>query len=150
MSNPTSQAECTAEAAYRATGGRVVFASGSPFAPLEWAGRRQVIAQANNAYVFPGVGLGVMAGGLRRVTDEMFLAAADALAGLLTPAELASGAVYPGITRLREVAVVVAEAVLRAGAPAGPAAGSGAEPAASIRAALYQPEYPARLPAEAP
>jgi malate dehydrogenase (oxaloacetate-decarboxylating)(NADP+) len=150
MSNPTSQAECTAEAAYRATGGRVIFASGSPFAAVDWAGRRHVVAQANNAYVFPGVGLGVMVGGLRRVTDEMFLAAADALAGLLTPAELASGAVYPGITRLREVSVVVAEAVVRAGMPAGPAATPGAELAASIRAALYQPKYPMRLPTVAP
>jgi malate dehydrogenase (oxaloacetate-decarboxylating)(NADP+) len=149
MSNPTTQAECTAEVAFRATGGRVVFASGSPFAAVEWAGRRHVIAQANNAYVFPGVGLGVMAGSLRRVTDEMFLAAADALARLLTPAELASGAIYPGITRLREVSVVVAEAVVRAGMPAGEVATPGVELAATIRAGQYQPKYPIRHAAEA-
>jgi malate dehydrogenase (oxaloacetate-decarboxylating)(NADP+) len=144
MSNPTSQAECTAEAAYRVTGGRAVFASGSPFAPVEWAGRRNIIGQANNAYIFPGVGLGVLVGGLRRVTDGMFLAAADALAGMLTPAELADGAVYPGITRLREVSVVVAEAVALAGLPAGTGP-TLEELAAAIRMAEYRPRYPSRL-----
>jgi malate dehydrogenase (oxaloacetate-decarboxylating)(NADP+) len=148
MSNPTSQAECTAEAAYRVTGGRAVFASGSPFAPVGWAGRRHVIGQANNAYIFPGVGLGVLVAGLRRVTDAMFLAAADALAGMLTAAELAGGAVYPEITRLREVSVVVAEAVARAGMASAPVAIPEPELAAAIRGALYQPKYPSR-PGEA-
>ncbi|HET9038996.1 MAG TPA: malic enzyme-like NAD(P)-binding protein, partial [Gemmatimonadales bacterium] len=100
--------------------------------------------QANNAYIFPGVGLGVLVGGLRRVTDGMFLAAADALAGMLTPAELADGAVYPGITRLREVSVVVAEAVALAGLPAGTGP-TLEELAAAIRTAEYRPRYPSRL-----
>ena len=83
------------------------------------------------------------------MTEEMFLAAADALAQLLTPAELATGAVYPGITRLREVSVVVAEAVVRAGMPGGRAATPGAELAATIRAGQYQARYPVRPSAEA-
>ncbi|MGE5232017.1 MAG: NAD-dependent malic enzyme, partial [Deltaproteobacteria bacterium] len=146
MSNPTAQAECTAEAAYRATGGRVVFASGSPFADVEWEGRHHHVAQANNAYVFPGVGLGVVTCRLRRVTDSMFLAAADALATAASPAELEDGAVYPAISRLREVSLQVAEAVARVGfaeelAPA-------PEPAnlrEHLRAAVYEPAYPSYL-----
>jgi malate dehydrogenase (oxaloacetate-decarboxylating)(NADP+) len=115
MSNPTALAECTAVQAYRATGGRVVFASGSPFESVEWAGGRRDVAQANNAYVFPGIGLGIVACRLRRITDSMFLAAADALAGATTSAELEGGAVYPAISRLREVSLQVAEAVARVG-----------------------------------
>ena len=83
------------------------------------------------------------------MTEEMFLAAADALARLLTPAELATGAVYPGITRLREASVVVAEAVVRAGPPAGEAATPGADLAATIRAWQYQPRYPVGPPVDA-
>ena len=143
MSNPTAQAECTAEAAYRATGGQVVFASGSPFADVEWEGRRHRIAQANNAYVFPGVGLGVVTCRLRRVTDSMFLAAADALAAAASSAELEDGAVYPAISRLREVSLQVAEAVARVGFAEGLA--TGPEPAdlgQHLRAAVYEPAYP--------
>ncbi len=143
MSNPTSKAECTAAQAYRATGGRVVIASGSPFADVEWAGRRHTIAQANNAYVFPGLGLGIVACGLRRVTDGMFLAAADALAAATAPAELEGGAVYPAISRMREVSLQVAEAVARQGYEEGVTEVS--DPSRGrelIRAALYEPAYP--------
>ena len=140
MSNPTSQAECTAGEAYDATGGTVVFASGSPFEPVEWAGRRYVVGQANNAYVFPGIGLGVVAGGIRRVTDGMFLAAADALAGTTSTAELAEGSVYPAITRMRDVSVRVAEAaIVAAGGPAD--RGHPGPLLESLRQALYEPEY---------
>ena len=89
MSNPTICAECTAQAAYRATDGRVIYASGSPTTPADWRGRPRVVGQANNAYIFPGVGLGVVAARLPRLNDSMFLAAAEALAGLpLTPSRL--------------------------------------------------------------
>jgi len=144
MSNPTSQAECTAEQAYRATRGRAVFASGSPFGAVEWDGQRRAVSQANNAYVFPGLGLGVVACRIRRVTDAMFLAAADALAAATTQAELEQGAVYPGISRMPEVSVRVAEAVARTGYGEGLAAVP--EPAdlrSYLRAALYEPTYPA-------
>jgi len=144
MSNPTAQAECTAAEAYGATGGRVVFASGSPFGSVEWEGRWYDVAQANNAYVFPGVGLGVVTCGIRRVTDAMFLAAADTLAAAATPAELDGGAVYPAISRLREVSLLVAEAVARVGFREG--LSPEPEPAnlrARLRSAVYEPAYPA-------
>jgi malate dehydrogenase (oxaloacetate-decarboxylating)(NADP+) len=147
MSNPTAQAECTAEAAYRVTEGRVIFASGSPFAALEWQGRRQVVGQANNAYIFPGVGLGAVAGRLPRITDGMFLAAAEALAGAVGPAELGQGAVYPGIARLREVAVLVAHAVVGAGRAEGLTGISEAALEEAIRGTVYQPAYPAQAEA---
>ena len=145
MSNPTSQAECTADQAYAATGGRVVFASGSPFGAVDWAGQRYPVAQANNAYIFPGLGLGIVVCRIRRVTDAMFLAAADALAAATTPAELERGAVYPAISRMRDVSVQVAEAVARTGYHEGLAVVP--EPASLreyIRSALYEPIYPAR------
>lgn len=142
MSNPTSCAECAAEEAYRATGGRVIYASGSPAAPLEWGGKPRVVGQANNAYIFPGVGLGVVAAGLPRISDAMFLAAAEALAGCVLPAELDRGSIYPAIDRLREVAVIVAEAVVGAARGELQDVMSAQELSQAIREQLYQPSYP--------
>jgi malate dehydrogenase (oxaloacetate-decarboxylating)(NADP+) len=91
LSNPTSKSECTANEAYEHTGGRALFACGSPFDPVRIGGRTFVPRQGNNSYVFPGVGLGVIACGARRVKENMFLAAAETLAALVTENDLAQG-----------------------------------------------------------
>jgi malate dehydrogenase (oxaloacetate-decarboxylating)(NADP+) len=111
LSNPTSKAECTAEQAYTWSEGRAIFASGSPFAPVTLNGVTHVPGQGNNSYIFPGVGLGVIATESTRVTDEMFLVAARTLASLVTEGDLAIGRVYPDLKRIREVSKAIAIAV---------------------------------------
>jgi malate dehydrogenase (oxaloacetate-decarboxylating)(NADP+) len=113
LSNPTANAECTAEAAYEHTDGRAIFATGSPFAPVTVHARPRVTGQANNAFIFPGVGLGVIASGARHVTDRMFIAAAETLAAQVKPQELAAGAIFPSAARLHEIAVPIAAAVAK-------------------------------------
>ncbi len=111
LSNPTSKAECTAEQAYVWSRGRAIFASGSPFQPVEYNGRRYVPGQGNNIYIFPGVGLGALSCEASEVTDGMFLAAAETLARLVEPADLALGRVYPALSKIREVSLEIAAAV---------------------------------------
>jgi malate dehydrogenase (oxaloacetate-decarboxylating)(NADP+) len=111
LSNPTSKSECTAEQAYRATGGRAVFASGSPFPPITYEGHRYVPAQGNNAYIFPGLGLGVMVAKARRVTDAMFQSAARALADSVSEDSLSQGQLYPPLRDIRAVSERIAAAV---------------------------------------
>jgi malic enzyme len=113
LSNPTSKSECTAAEAIRWSDGRAIVATGSPFDPVVHLGRKHRIGQGNNAFVFPGVGLGLWVGGARRVTDVMFLDAARALAELVSPADLDQGAVYPELKRIRECSHAVACAVIR-------------------------------------
>ena len=113
LSNPTSKAECTAEQAYEWSDGRAIFASGSPFAPVDVGRETRVPGQANNAYVFPGIGLGLIASRARHVTDDVFLAAAETLAETTTPADLETGRVFPPLERIREISARVASVVAR-------------------------------------
>jgi len=111
LSNPTSKSECTAEDAYRWSGGRAIYASGSPFPPCHLDGKTFVPGQGNNSYIFPGVGLGVVACQARLVTDRMFAAAARTLASLVLPSDLELGRIYPSLTRIREVSAHIGAAV---------------------------------------
>ena len=113
LSNPTSKSECTAEQAIRWSDGRAIVATGGPSDPVVHLGRTHRVGQGNNAFVFPGVGLGLWAGGVRRVTDAMFLDAARILADMVSPADLDQGAVYPELTRIRDCSHAVGCAVIR-------------------------------------
>jgi len=110
-SNPTSRSECTAEEAFRWSNGRAIFASGSPFPPVEIAGRRFVPGQGNNVYIFPAMGMAVFATEASRVTDEMFIVAAKALAAQVTEENLAIGLIYPPQSRILEASLRVAEQI---------------------------------------
>ena len=111
LSNPTANSECTAVQAYTWSDGRAIFASGSPFDEVELNGQRYVPGQGNNSYIFPGVGLGVMAVEAKQVTDEMFQVAAKTLADLVLEEDLEVGLIYPALTRIREVSAAIAVSV---------------------------------------
>ena len=108
LSNPTSRAECSAAQAYEWSEGRAIFASGSPFPPVSYGGRLLRPGQGNNSYIFPGVGLGVVACQARMIPDELFIEAARELADQASPGDLAQGALYPSLTRIREVSLDIA------------------------------------------
>ena len=142
LSNPTSRAECTSVEAITLSGGRAIFASGSPMPSVEHEGRTIVPGQGNNVYIFPGVGLGILAFQSKHVTDSMFLAAARTLASLVTDEELAEGRIYPNLQRIREVSLAIAVAVAHESFSAGLAQ----EPKpddieAAIRKRMFRPEY---------
>jgi malate dehydrogenase (oxaloacetate-decarboxylating) len=141
MSNPTSLSEAVPADLIRWTEGRALVATGSPFPPVDYRGTRYVIGQANNALVFPGLGLGVIAARATRVTDAMLAAAAHAVSDLVDTS--APGApLLPRVEALRETSVAVAAAVAQAAAADGVAGTrlSGDVPAA-VRALMWEPEY---------
>jgi malic enzyme len=113
LSNPTANAEATPAEVYAWSGGRAIVATGSPFAPVPVSGGHREVGQANNVFVFPGVGLGSIVAGAREVTDGMFLAAATTLAGMISVERVRVGAIYPRLADLREISRAIAVAVAR-------------------------------------
>src|SRR5271170_8145800 len=124
LSNPTSRSEATAEQIVAWTDGRALIGTGSPFAPVEWKGRTIPINQTNNSYIFPGMGLGILAAGARRVTDAMFMVAAKVVAGLSPTVRDKQGRLLPPVSDMRAVARAVAGAVARQAQSDGVAAAS--------------------------
>jgi malate dehydrogenase (oxaloacetate-decarboxylating)(NADP+) len=142
LSNPTSQAECTAEQAYQGTGGRALFACGSPFDPVRINGKTYVPRQGNNSYIFPGVGLGAIACGATRITDDMFMIAAHTLAHLVTESDLAQGSLYPALPRIREVSAHIGAAIADHAYRHGLASKlAPADTLQYVESQMYQPHY---------
>jgi malate dehydrogenase (oxaloacetate-decarboxylating)(NADP+) len=112
-SNPTSRSECTAEEAYRWSNGQAIFASGSPFPPVEFAGQTLVPGQGNNVYIFPAMGMAVYATESSRVTEEMFIVAAKAVAEQVGEDSLATGLIYPPQSKIFEASLHVATAIAK-------------------------------------
>jgi malate dehydrogenase (oxaloacetate-decarboxylating) len=140
MSNPTSLAEAAPADVIRWTRGRALLATGSPFEPVTYEGTRYVIGQANNALIFPGLGLGVIAARASRVTDGMLAAAAHAVANLVDTSA-AGSELLPLVARLRETSVAVAEAVAVAAAEEGVSAEPDENLRDRVKALMWQPVY---------
>jgi malate dehydrogenase (oxaloacetate-decarboxylating)(NADP+) len=145
-SNPTSHSECTAEEAYRWSEGRAVFASGSPFPPVRFGDRTLVPGQGNNVYIFPAIGMAVYATRAKLITDEMFIAAARAVAEQVTKAELDVGLIYPPQSEILKTelhaAQRVAEVIFTRGLARVP---KPSDIGAFIQSKTYKPEYPALI-----
>ena len=142
LSNPTSKAECSAEEAYLHTGGRALFACGSPYDPVTMNGKTFVPRQGNNSYIFPGIGLGAIASGTKLVTDEMFMAAARTLAEMVSETDLKQGSLYPALPQIRAVSARIAAAVAAVAYQRGLASGPAPNDlAALVQSQMYDPRY---------
>lgn len=144
LSNPTSLSEARPEDVVRWTDGRALVATGSPFDPVTHAGREHRFAQANNIYVFPGVGLGALVARATVVTDSMFTVAAQELAARVSPAELATGSLFPSLTDLRPITARIAAAVVREARSLGVARADFGDDAieGEIERTMWYPAYP--------
>ncbi|MGB5263848.1 MAG: malic enzyme-like NAD(P)-binding protein, partial [Lutimonas sp.] len=141
-SNPTSHSECTAEEAYQYSKGRAIFASGSPFAPVTYKGKKFTPGQGNNVFIFPALGLAVFATEAKRVTDDMLITASEAVSEQVTKKDFDNGLIYPSVNKIAEVsfkvAVIIAEHIFDSGL-------AGVEKpkdlAKFIKSKMYQPRY---------
>ena len=142
LSNPTSRAECTAEQAYEWGKGKTIFTSGSPFDAVQYEGKELRPGQGNNAYIFPGIGLGATACKATTITDEMFIASAKALAGFVSEEDLQSATLYPPLPKIREVSLEIAVNVANKAYEQGVARlEKPADLKAFIRTSMYDPTY---------
>jgi malate dehydrogenase (oxaloacetate-decarboxylating) len=142
LSNPTSKCEALPADLIRWTDGRALVATGSPFPPVEFDGKEYHIAQANNALVFPGLGLGVTVARASRISDGMLAAAAGAVADLAADPGKPGAALLPPVASLRAVSAAVAAAVARAAADEGLAKATLDDPDRQVAEAMWQPVYP--------
>jgi malic enzyme len=142
LSNPSSRVEATPSDILAWSEGRAIVATGSPFAPASWKGAPRPVGQANNVFVFPGVGLGTVVAEARRVTEEMFLKAAHALAGQVSDERLAAGALYPPVESLGAISRAVAVAVAQEAVDSGLArVRPGTDLADAVDEAMWWPIY---------
>jgi malate dehydrogenase (oxaloacetate-decarboxylating) len=148
LSNPTANSEAVPEDVLAWTGGAAVVATGSPFPDVMRDGKRHIIGQGNNAFIFPGLGLGALVTGASRITDDMLTAAAEALAEYTDPGRLLEGAVYPRVDSLRRASRHVAVAVAKQAVSDGVARRElQGDPAEAVQAAMWEPRYlPIRRP----
>ena len=141
FSNPSDLSEAIPADVLRWTDGRALVATGSPFAPVDVGGRTVHVGQGNNVLVFPGLGLGVLLGGIRAVTDDMLTAAAFTLAGKVTDAELSNGMLFPAVSRLREISAAVAAAVIANSRGAAVTAAAPEALVEAVRRKMWMPRY---------
>lgn len=143
LSNPNSHSECSALDAYRYTGGRALFCSGSPFEPVDFGGKHYIPRQGNNYFIFPGIGLGALLCGATGIPPEVFLIAAHAVADTVTDEDLAQGSLYPPSSTMREISAKIAAAVIRNAVASGRAQRTDfpAELETWVKQTMYQPEY---------
>jgi malic enzyme len=145
LSNPTSKSEAHPADILAWSGGRALVATGSPFDPVPVGAGTRLVGQANNVFIFPGLGLGAIVARAREITDAMFLAAATTLARLTTDERLAQGALYPRLAALRSISRAIAVAVAREAQESGVAATPIGDIEAAVDAAMWLPDYSAAI-----